>query len=203
MRRGRFKHKARRHKTGLWFVALLIITAVAISSLAYSGHQTVTAKSAMAENHSMDQQLCVLSEENQALCSQLADTKQKLADAQETITQQEQKAAQATAAIPKGKMVYVGKFTLTYYCGENYPHICGTQNRETKSGYRAQENITVSVDPSVIPLNAAVYIDGMGVRLAQDTGSAIKGNRIDVFVPTHKEAMDLGVSRDVDVWVIQ
>lgn len=35
-------------------------------------------------------------------------------------------------------------------------------------------------------------IDGV-VYVAEDTGGAIKGNRIDVFVATHEEAMERGV----------
>ncbi|MHC9533018.1 3D domain-containing protein [Dellaglioa sp. BT-FLS60] len=38
----------------------------------------------------------------------------------------------------------------------------------------------IAVDPSVIPLGSVVWVSGYGVAIAGDTGSAIKGNRIDV-----------------------
>ena len=41
---------------------------------------------------------------------------------------------------------------------------------------------TISVDPSVIPLGSLVYVDGYGKAIAADTGGAIKGNIIDVYV---------------------
>ncbi len=39
----------------------------------------------------------------------------------------------------------------------------------------------VAVDPSVIPLGTRLYVEGYGPALAADTGSAIKGDRIDLF----------------------
>ena len=38
-----------------------------------------------------------------------------------------------------------------------------------------------------------VYIDGYGIRQAEDCGGAIKGNRIDLAVSTHAEAEAKGV----------
>jgi 3D (Asp-Asp-Asp) domain-containing protein len=39
----------------------------------------------------------------------------------------------------------------------------------------------VAVDPSVIPLGTRLYVDGYGPALAADTGSAIVGDRIDLY----------------------
>ncbi len=46
----------------------------------------------------------------------------------------------------------------------------------------------VAVDPSVIPLGTRMTIPGYGEGVAADTGGAIKGNRIDVWVATEAEA---------------
>lgn len=56
----------------------------------------------------------------------------------------------------------------------------------TKTGINLHKNPNakvIAVDPNVIPLGSRVEIKGMGTYLAADTGSAIKGNRIDIFQP--------------------
>ncbi|GAB2557363.1 LysM peptidoglycan-binding domain-containing protein [Gracilibacillus alcaliphilus] len=59
----------------------------------------------------------------------------------------------------------------------------------------------IAVDPSVIPLGSKVYVEGYGEAIAGDTGGAIKGNKIDVHVPTKDEAFGWGV-RSVDVTIL-
>ena len=44
-----------------------------------------------------------------------------------------------------------------------------------------------------IPLGSRVYIEGYGTFIAEDTGSAIKNSKIDIFVSTHERAEELGV----------
>jgi 3D (Asp-Asp-Asp) domain-containing protein len=51
----------------------------------------------------------------------------------------------------------------------------------------------VAVDPTVIPFGTHMTIPGYGEGVAADTGSAIIGNRIDVWVPTEGEAEQWGV----------
>lgn len=51
----------------------------------------------------------------------------------------------------------------------------------------------IAVDPSVIPLGSKVHVEGYGTAIAGDTGGAIKGNKIDIFVPSKSEAMNFGV----------
>jgi 3D (Asp-Asp-Asp) domain-containing protein len=50
----------------------------------------------------------------------------------------------------------------------------------------------IAVDPSVIPLGSKVEVEGYGVAIASDTGGAIKGNRIDVFIPSEEKALEWG-----------
>lgn len=97
--------------------------------------------------------------------------------------------------------IYLGNFKLTYYCA--CKKCCGPNAQGiTASGKRVQEGVTIAVDPKVIKLGSKVYIEGYGERIAQDTGSAIKGNRIDVYVADHNEALKLGVTNR-DVWLIK
>ncbi len=87
---------------------------------------------------------------------------------------------------------YLGNFKITHYCA--CTKCCGKNAQGiTASGKRVEENKTIAVDPKVIALGSQVYIDGYGYMEAQDTGSAIKGNIIDVYVADHQEALNLGV----------
>lgn len=72
----------------------------------------------------------------------------------------------------------------------------------TSSGSKAEEGRTIAVDPSVIPIGSLVYIDGIGLRKAEDTGSAIKGARVDVFMNDVKQAIHFGVKKNVKVYVL-
>ncbi|UUZ80966.1 3D domain-containing protein [Paenibacillus sp. P26] len=72
----------------------------------------------------------------------------------------------------------------------------------TYSGNKVQEGRTIAVDPSVIPLGSTVYIDGIGIRQAEDIGSAIRGSRIDVYMNDLAEAKEFGVKKNVKVYVL-
>jgi 3D (Asp-Asp-Asp) domain-containing protein len=50
----------------------------------------------------------------------------------------------------------------------------------------------ISVDPKVIPLGTKVHVEGYGTAIAADTGGAIKGNKIDVFMPSKSKALNWG-----------
>ncbi|PYZ98207.1 peptidoglycan-binding protein [Alteribacter lacisalsi] len=50
----------------------------------------------------------------------------------------------------------------------------------------------IAVDPSVIPLGSTVHVEGYGTYLAADTGGAINGNRIDIFMPERSDALAFG-----------
>jgi peptidoglycan DL-endopeptidase CwlO len=64
-------------------------------------------------------------------------------------------------------------------------------NDHTATGMKAQRGV-VAVDPSVIPLGTRVYVEGYGNAIAGDTGSAIKGNRIDLCFDTLAECNRYG-----------
>ncbi|MCL6479681.1 MAG: ubiquitin-like domain-containing protein [Peptococcaceae bacterium] len=70
----------------------------------------------------------------------------------------------------------------------------------TASGTKPEYGV-VAVDPQVIPLGTRMYIEGYGYAKALDTGGAIKGKRIDVFVESYSEADRWGV-RTVKVYLL-
>ncbi|MCC3359024.1 LysM peptidoglycan-binding and 3D domain-containing protein [Bacillus sp. REN16] len=76
-----------------------------------------------------------------------------------------------------------------------YTATCEGCSGITSTGINLLENQdakVISVDPSVIPLGSKVYVEGYGEAIAGDTGGAIKGNKIDVFIPSKQEAINFG-----------
>ncbi|MFA5975738.1 MAG: 3D domain-containing protein [Elusimicrobiota bacterium] len=82
-----------------------------------------------------------------------------------------------------------------YYIGD--PMVPGD---ETRMGYKLQRGL-VAVDPAVIPLGTRLYIPGYGYAFAADTGSAIKGMRIDLAVKDAKEEKRYN-HREVTVYLL-
>ena len=61
---------------------------------------------------------------------------------------------------------------------------------------------TIAVDPRVIPLGSLVYVSGYGKAIAADTGGAIKGNIIDVYLNSSSECSSWGRKYDIEVGII-
>ncbi|PFP43854.1 peptidoglycan-binding protein [Priestia megaterium] len=113
--------------------------------------------------------------------------------AQEQAAQQQQQQSQQQAS---GKSMTVEATAYTANCAG----CSGT----TATGVNLKSNPNqrvIAVDPSVIPLGSKVYVEGYGQAVAADTGGAIKGNRIDVFVSSDSAAQDWG-RRSVKITVI-
>ncbi|MDY3712454.1 MAG: 3D domain-containing protein [Agathobaculum sp.] len=99
----------------------------------------------------------------------------------------------------KSRATAMGNYKLTFYCP---CEICnGHSHATTASGTTMTEGRTIAVDPSVIPLGSRVYVDGYGVFIAEDTGGAIIGNKIDIGVSSHTRAYELGI-KYADVYLL-
>jgi len=91
------------------------------------------------------------------------------------------------------------EFETTFYCP--CPTCCGHSSPEkgghglTASGRPPEEGVTIAADWSVLPRGAEVEIEGLGRRRVMDTGSAIKGKKIDVFMKSHEAAKAAGRKR--------
>jgi len=72
----------------------------------------------------------------------------------------------------------------------------------TSSGTKVQEGRTIAVDPDVIPMGWWVYIEGIGFRRAEDTGSAVRGKKIDIYYDSESRADRFGLKRGYTVYVI-
>lgn len=103
----------------------------------------------------------------------------------------------ATSDAPKGEKITVTATAYTAECdgctGTTYTGVNLLNDRNAK---------VIAVDPDVIPLGSKVYIEGYGYAVAEDIGGSIKGNRIDVHVPTKEEAYDWGV-RETELTIIE
>ncbi|MCM3086542.1 LysM peptidoglycan-binding domain-containing protein [Bhargavaea ginsengi] len=85
-----------------------------------------------------------------------------------------------------------------------YTAYCNGCSGVTATGINLRANPNqkvIAVDPKVIPLGTEVWVEGYGEAIAGDTGGAIKGNRIDVFIPNKSRALQWG-SKTVKVKVL-
>ena len=97
------------------------------------------------------------------------------------------------------KLISMGNFTLTYYCPcEECSGHWGTQ---TATGNHCEQGRTVAVDPDVIAYGTRILIDD-NVYVAEDCGSAIKGDRIDIYVEDHELVEKLG-KKVKKIWLIK
>jgi 3D (Asp-Asp-Asp) domain-containing protein len=75
---------------------------------------------------------------------------------------------------------------------------CHTGKGITASGRPASREI-VSVDPRVVPLGTRLLIEGVGTRVAADTGGSIRGRRLDIWEPSAAACTQFG-RRQLRVW---
>ncbi len=95
-----------------------------------------------------------------------------------------------------GSSSTVYTMTATSYSDPGYTSSNKLTHRDP-NGYS-----TIAVDPTIIPLGTKVYVSGYGYAIAEDTGSAIIGNIIDVYLPTDAEASAWG-RRTVTVTILK
>ena len=79
--------------------------------------------------------------------------------------------------------------TATAYC--SCVKCCGKNDGITASGVKAKANHTIAVDRKVIPLGTHIIYNDIEY-VAEDTGGAIKGNRIDIYFDSHSDALEFG-----------
>lgn len=71
----------------------------------------------------------------------------------------------------------------------------------TASGVKAKPG-TIAADTARYPFGTQMYVPGYGYGTVQDRGGAIKGDRIDLFFKSHKDALQWGrAKKDVYVWL--
>ena len=97
------------------------------------------------------------------------------------------------------------EFKATFYSiGPPYNSIARNGEPVVSKGFITigrVEIFTVAADPRVLPMGSIIFIKGIGVGLVHDTGSAIKGNKLDICLRTMSEAMRFG-RQIVEVFVL-
>lgn len=68
----------------------------------------------------------------------------------------------------------------------------GKWNNQTYVGGVVRPGVA-AVDPRIIPIGTKLWVEGYGEAIAEDVGSAIQGNRIDLVFKTRQEALDYGI----------
>ena len=114
-----------------------------------------------------------------------------------------------TVQQPQNRVVAMGSITSVSRGGERL------DIREAKymqasaytyTGFRTATGVApsvgmVAVDPSIIPLGSRLYIEGYGYARAADTGGAIRGNTVDLFMESYSQCINWG-RRTVKVYVL-
>lgn len=107
--------------------------------------------------------------------------------------------AATQARTASGHLINMGEFKLTAYCpcGECSDH----WGRLTSTGRSARSGRTIAVDPKVIAYGTRILI-GNTVYVAEDCGTRVKGDHIDIFVDTHEEVEEFEVKHK-HIWIVK
>ncbi|NCU16867.1 3D domain-containing protein [Pallidibacillus pasinlerensis] len=75
----------------------------------------------------------------------------------------------------------------------------------TYSGVKVKRDLfsTIAADVNVFPIGTILFIPDYGFGVVADTGSAIKGNKIDLYYETVEDVYNEWGKRTVDVYVIK
>lgn len=158
----------------------------------------------------LDETISLLDQANQAVrqSNELADS--AIAELNELKEQNTQVFVEDESAIVE-EPTQVFQAKVTAYC--SCPKCCGVWSKDhpsrqgtdyeqhTTSGTIPVAGRTVAVDPDIIPLGSKILINDHEY-IAEDTGSGVKGNHIDIYFDSHEEALEWGV-RTLEVQVFE
>ena len=88
------------------------------------------------------------------------------------------------------ELVSMGECKITYYC--SCEECSGPYGLKTSTGTHCEEGRTCAVDPDVIAYGTRVKI-GDHVYVAEDCGSHVVGDHIDIYLDDHERVERLGV----------
>ena len=132
-----------------------------------------------------------LAKERKIQAQKLAEKRKK---EQEERAKKEKQQAQSAPQNVSGRTITMRSTAYTSDPSENGGYSTTAMGTAIRYGVAA-------VDPNVIPLGTRLYIEGYGYARAEDTGGAIKGNKIDVVMDTKAQSRNWGV-RNVKIYIL-
>lgn len=100
------------------------------------------------------------------------------------------------------KKIIMGVESTAYNKDDNL-----TKSKRNPNGLTALGTVphlgTFSVDPQVIPLGTAMYVEGSRFGRAEDKGGRIKGNKVDVYRLTVAACYQYGVHHNCTVFILE
>lgn len=161
------------YKTGLQYFALALII---FGVLALNLHLKDEIKKAEQELIEIEQELEELKKINEELNQEIDKLENQLHEVEEEVDNLFGFNAKVTAYAP---------YESKGLCSDGNPNV-------TATGTTPTEGRTIAVDPDVIPYGSQVHIEGEGVFIAEDAGSAIRGERIDIMFDSREDALNFG-----------
>ena len=116
------------------------------------------------------------------------------------VSKEQEKTPETVETVKSGELNYSKVLTMDATSYTDDPAENGGYST-TRMGTPLRYGV-VAVDPSVIPLGTKLYVEGYGYAVAEDTGGAIKGNRIDVCYTDKAKAHAFG-RRNVKVYILK
>jgi uncharacterized protein YabE (DUF348 family) len=147
----------------------------------------------------------LLTKEYEVILENGKEVSRKLVSEKKVREKKDQIVAVGTKVIQKQVSRGMSTGVEYYVTSTAYTANCNGCSGRTATGINLHQNPNIkviAVDPRVIPLGTKVYVEGYGYAVAADTGSAIKGNKIDVFFPTKSQAYRWG-NRTVKIKILK
>lgn len=163
-----------------WVILALSMYSLGATAVVASRNQTIDAQTS---------QIKFMHDENMQLAHELDQLKHK-----DTIITP---ADQPAFAEPQKRLVSLGMFEVTAYC--HCAICCGREGQLTASGTWPEAGRTIGVDPELLPYDTEVIINGH-TYIAEDTGGAMQGRHIDIFMDSHAAALQFG-RQEIEVFV--
>ncbi len=114
------------------------------------------------------------------------ETPQELSKEDKMLLRWKEKQTKLWETVEIGKKFTVNASAYTAAADE-----CGKSDGITASGLKVAEKRTLAC-PKEFPFGTKIRIEGMGEYRCEDRGGAIKGNKVDIYMETKKEAFAFG-----------
>jgi 3D (Asp-Asp-Asp) domain-containing protein len=142
--------------------------------------------------------------QDQAVQIQAIEQKEKISDKKEAKKSPQPKSHDVMVNFPK-----VGVVATGYYAGieSTGKDSSSPQYGITYSGVKVKRDplgySTIAADLHVFPLGTVLYIPGYGYGVVADIGSAIKGNKIDLYYDSIHDVYKQWGKKKVDVYIVK